>query len=153
MEHVNYLMKHSPERRSLRDSRWPLALKNAGPVGTLVLIRKPAPLTIRHHTTPHPRPGGTHSCLLLFIFGRAGACCCAGFALAAAGGGSSHHSARASRCASSRVAGHGFRSCSTGLPLPFATWDLPGSGLEPTSPAVAGGFFTTEPPRKPRTQL
>ena len=25
--------------------------------------------------------------------------------------------------------------------------DLPGSGIEPTSPALAGGFFTTEPPR------
>jgi len=24
-------------------------------------------------------------------------------------------------------------------------WDLPGLGIEP----VAGGFFTTEPPRKP----
>jgi len=28
-------------------------------------------------------------------------------------------------------------------------WDLPGSGIEPISPALAGGFFTTEPPRKP----
>ena len=28
-------------------------------------------------------------------------------------------------------------------------WDLPGSGLEPVSPALAGGFFTTEPPGKP----
>ena len=27
-------------------------------------------------------------------------------------------------------------------------WDLPGSGMEPTSPAPAGGFFTTEPPGK-----
>ena len=25
-------------------------------------------------------------------------------------------------------------------------WDLPGSGIEPASPALAGGFFTTEPP-------
>ena len=29
-------------------------------------------------------------------------------------------------------------------------WDLPGPGLEPVSPALAGGFLTTEPPRKPR---
>ena len=28
-------------------------------------------------------------------------------------------------------------------------WDLPGSGMEPPSPALAGGFFTTEPPGKP----
>ena len=28
-------------------------------------------------------------------------------------------------------------------------WDLPRSGLEPVSPALAGGFSTTAPPRKP----
>ena len=28
-------------------------------------------------------------------------------------------------------------------------WDLPGSGLEPVSPALAGGFLTTVPPGKP----
>ena len=28
-------------------------------------------------------------------------------------------------------------------------WHLPGSGLEPTAAALAGGFFTTEPPGKP----
>ena len=27
--------------------------------------------------------------------------------------------------------------------------DLPNSGIEPVSPALAGGFFTTEPPGKP----
>ena len=30
-------------------------------------------------------------------------------------------------------------------------WDLPGSGIEPTCPASAGGFFNAEPPGKPRT--
>ena len=29
-------------------------------------------------------------------------------------------------------------------------WDLPGSGIEPVSPALAGRFFTTEPPGKPQ---
>ena len=34
--------------------------------------------------------------------------------------------------------------------LPFLPpGDLPGSGIEPTCPALAGGFFTTEPPGKP----
>ena len=34
--------------------------------------------------------------------------------------------------------------------LPFLSpGDLPNSGIEPTSPALAGGFFTTEPPGKP----
>ena len=28
-------------------------------------------------------------------------------------------------------------------------WDPPGSGLEPMSPALTGGFFTTEPPGRP----
>ena len=27
-------------------------------------------------------------------------------------------------------------------------WDLPGPGLEPGSPALAGGFLTTTPPGK-----
>jgi len=30
-------------------------------------------------------------------------------------------------------------------------WDLPGSRIKPVSPALAGGFFTTEPPEKPQT--
>ena len=32
-------------------------------------------------------------------------------------------------------------------------WDLPGPGLEPVSPALAGGFLTTEPPGKPQRLL
>ena len=29
-------------------------------------------------------------------------------------------------------------------------WDLPGSGIDLVSPALVGGFFTTESSRKPR---
>ena len=29
-------------------------------------------------------------------------------------------------------------------------WDLPGPGIEPVSPALAGRFLSTAPPRKPR---
>ena len=36
----------------------------------------------------------------------------------------------------------------SGLPFP-SPGDLPDSGIEPTSHAVAGGFFTNEPPGKP----
>ena len=36
----------------------------------------------------------------------------------------------------------------SGLPFPPPE-DLPVPGIEPTSPTVAGGFFTTEPPEKP----
>ena len=35
-----------------------------------------------------------------------------------------------------------------GLPCPLP-WDLPDPGIKPMSPALAGGFFTTEPPGKP----
>ena len=32
-------------------------------------------------------------------------------------------------------------------------WDLCGSGIEPVSPALAGGCFTSEPPGKPQFSL
>ena len=40
----------------------------------------------------------------------------------------------------------------SGLPFPSAG-DLPGPGTEPVSPALAGGFLTTEPPGKPLDQF
>ena len=40
----------------------------------------------------------------------------------------------------------------SGLPLPIPR-DLPNTGIEPMSPALAGGFFTTVPPGKPLRQL
>ena len=36
----------------------------------------------------------------------------------------------------------------SGLPFPSPE-DLPNPGIESTSPALADGFFTTEPPGKP----
>ena len=41
------------------------------------------------------------------------------------------------------------RSRGTGIELLRGMWDLPGSGIKSMSPALAGGFFTTEPPGKP----
>ena len=35
--------------------------------------------------------------------------------------------------------------------LPRGMWDLPEPGAEPVSPALACGFFITEPPGKPTT--
>ena len=32
-------------------------------------------------------------------------------------------------------------------------WDLPGPGLKPVSPALAGGFLTTAPPGKPHVAV
>ena len=39
----------------------------------------------------------------------------------------------------------------SGLPFPFPG-DAPNSGMEPEYPALAGGFFTTEPPGEPSYQ-
>ena len=40
-------------------------------------------------------------------------------------------------------------SCGTWAFLLCGMWDLPGPGLEPVSPALAGRFSTTAPPGKP----
>ena len=40
----------------------------------------------------------------------------------------------------------------SGLPFP-SPGDLPHPGIEPESPALAGGFFTTESPGKPLISL
>ena len=39
-------------------------------------------------------------------------------------------------------------SCGARTQLLRSMWDLPGPGLEPVSPALAGGFLTTVPPGK-----
>ena len=44
-----------------------------------------------------------------------------------------------------RLSGHGSRA-----QLLRGTWDLPGPGHEPVSPASAGGLSTTTPPGKPQ---
>ena len=43
----------------------------------------------------------------------------------------------------------GFSSCVTRAQLLCGMWDLPGPGLEPVSPALAGGFLTTASLGKP----
>ena len=40
----------------------------------------------------------------------------------------------------------------SGLPFP-SPWDLPDPGIEPISPILAGGFFTAEPPGKPKVEF
>ena len=44
-------------------------------------------------------------------------------------------------------------SCGARASLLCGMWDLPGPGLEPVSPALAGGFLTTVPQGKPRIFL
>ena len=46
------------------------------------------------------------------------------------------------------VAEHGLSSCSARAQLLHGMWDLPGAGIEPVCPALAGGFLTTVPPGK-----
>ena len=43
----------------------------------------------------------------------------------------------------------GLSSCGSRASLLCSMWDRPGPGLEPMSPALAGGFLTTVPPGKP----
>ena len=43
----------------------------------------------------------------------------------------------------------GFSICGTWAYLPHRMWDLPRSGIESVSPALADGFFTAERPGKP----
>ena len=92
--------------------------------------------------------------------------CCAGFSLVAASGGYSSCGAQASHSSgfwfqgTSAAAAHelssygsqplehrlnGYGAWAELLPT---KWDLPGLGIKPVSPALAGGFFTTGPPRK-----
>ena len=42
------------------------------------------------------------------------------------------------------------QECCSGLPFP-SLGDLPNPGIEPASPVLAGGFFTIEPPGKPKS--
>ena len=74
--------------------------------------------------------------------------CCSGFSLVVVSGGFS--------CCRAWALEHRLNSCDQGLSCPVAHgtfldqgWDLPGPGIERMSPALVGGFFTTEPPGKP----
>ena len=46
------------------------------------------------------------------------------------------------------VVARGLSSCGAQASLLRGMWDLPQPGIEPVSPALAGGFLTTEPPGK-----
>ena len=43
----------------------------------------------------------------------------------------------------------GLNSCGVWAYLFLSMWDLPGAGIEPMSPALAGRFFIIEAPGKP----
>ena len=71
---------------------------------------------------------------------------CAGFSL----GGFPCCRARALGARTSVVVAHRLSSC--GTRAQWGMWDLPAPGLEPMSPALAGGFLSTVPPGKPCIQ-
>ena len=56
----------------------------------------------------------------------------------------------ASPVAEHRLQTHRLSSCGSRAQLLCGMWDLPRPGLEPMSPALAGGFSTTAPPGKPQ---
>ena len=117
--------------------------------------------------------------LNLFIFGcvgssllcagflqlrRAGATLCCGVWVSHCGG-FSYCGAQALGAQASVVVARGLRSCGSQAlerrlsscgaraQLLHGMWDLPGPGIEPVSPALAGGFLTTAPPGKFRCLL
>ena len=59
----------------------------------------------------------------------------------------------ASLVAKHRLQGWRLSSCGAWAQLLRGTWDLPRPGMEPMSPVLVGGSFTTEPPGKPRISL
>ena len=59
----------------------------------------------------------------------------------------------ASLVAEHRLQTRRLSSCGSRAQLLHGMWDLPGPGLEPVSPALAGRFSTTAPPGKPPTHL
>ena len=78
---------------------------------------------------------------------------CGGFSCGAQGPGAQASvvvARRLSSCGSS-VLERRLSSCGARAQLLRCMWDLPGPGLEPVSPALAGGFLTTAPPGKPST--
>ena len=55
----------------------------------------------------------------------------------------------ASLVAEHRLQTRRLSNCGSRAHLLHGTWDLPGPGLEPVFPALAGRFSTTVPPGKP----
>ena len=59
----------------------------------------------------------------------------------------------ASLVAEHRLQTRRLSSCGSRAQSLRGMWDLPGPGLEPVSPALAGGFSTAAPPGKPHPYL
>ena len=130
--------------------------------------------TERGHCKANNRRFSSRVFIILFIYlflAVLGLCCCLGFSLVMASGGHSSFwcprlllqwllfswGMGSTRVRASVVAAHELSSCS--LPVlehrlsscgaRAYMWGLPGPGIKPMSPALAGRFFTTESPGKP----
>ena len=80
-----------------------------------------------------------YSLTIVCLFGAVlGLHCCTGFSLVVVCG--------LLISVASLVAGHMFSRSGTRAQVLQRMWDLPGPGIELVSPALGGGFFTTEPP-------
>ena len=101
---------------------------------------------------------GILSDLFIWIFGYTGSHCCAAFSLVAASRGYSSCRAQASSCGgfscwgaqALRTRASAAVACAW---LLLSMWNLPGPGIEPMYPALAGAFLTTGPPVKSRLLL
>ena len=109
--------------------------------------RPAGPIT---HPTPMPRglgvevpePRAVPGLLLLFFFSVVLSLCCGKQAF-------SPVAVRGATLQLQRAPEHRPSGCGTQTSLPRGMWHLPGSGIEPVSPVLAGRFFTTEPPGSP----
>ena len=111
---------------------------------------KPGPLELVAWSPNHLTTREFQQLKLYLSMAVLGLCCSLGF-ISSCGEQGLHSccGARASRCSGFSCSGArvleraGFSSCSM--------WDLPRPGIEPLSPALAGWFFSAEPPEKPPT--
>ena len=88
-----------------------------------------------------------------FLLVAPGLCCCEVFSLVASSRGYSRVAVNGLRWeAWAPGTGLQWLRC-TGFSCPCGIWNLPGPGVEPMSPALAGGFSTTGPPGSPRVIL
>ena len=93
--------------------------------------------------------------IYLFIYGCVGSSfLCEGFLQLRQVGATLHRDARASHhrglsCCGAQAQTRRLSSCGSRAQPLRGMWDLPRPGLEPVSPAFAGGFSTTVPPGKP----
>ena len=99
-------------------------------------------------------------CFILFLAALGLHCYACGLSLVAVSGGYSSLRCVGFSCCRTRaldarasvLVARGLSSCGVQPGLLCGMWDLPGPGIEPASPALAGGFLTTAPPGKSQDQ-